>query len=37
MIFDGGDQSANYCPILDHQVSGTALDAGNQNTKACGI
>ena len=33
IIYDGGNQADEFCP-----VSGTkSLDAGNQNTKACGI
>ncbi len=37
IIYDGGNQGDELCPILDDEGTGTALDAGNQNTKACGL
>ena len=37
IIYDGGGKTDEFCPILDAQGSGALLDAGNQNTKACGL
>lgn len=36
VIYDGGNQSDEFCPILNDDGTGTELDAGNQNTNACG-
>jgi len=36
-IFDGGDDTANFCPILDDDGTGIAYDAGNQDTRVCGV
>jgi hypothetical protein len=33
IIFDGGDQSAEYCEYVGDET----LDAGNDTTKACGL
>jgi hypothetical protein len=35
-IYDGGDQSANYCPILDDQGDGPILNAGDHDVIVCG-
>jgi hypothetical protein len=35
-IYDGGNQSANFCPILDDQGNGAILDAGDHDVVVCG-
>ena len=37
ILFDGGDENAEYCPVLDDTGTGATLDAGNQNTRVCGL
>ena len=39
ILFDGGNESANYCPILDDTGIGGEIvyDAGNENTTVCGV
>ena len=36
IIYDGGNQSDEFCPIFNDEGNGPALDAGNPNTNACG-
>lgn len=37
IIYDGGNQGDEFCPVLDHQENGIPIHGGNQNTKACGL
>jgi hypothetical protein len=36
IIYDGGNQANEFCPLLYYDENATALDAGNPNTNACG-
>ena len=37
ILFDGGNATTEYCALDDSGNSGIVYDAGNENTRVCGV